>query len=323
LSDTATKRYFGWFLTKSDGEVDLGRARQEFTEDNWAEFQRIVGITSELRPFVIDYLSLKNEFEALSEVGPSIVDSIEGTPDMLSYTGVAQTRAMALAQGVFSNFLAATTCLKDRGATRLRERYGKDSLELAKFCAADHDAYDASFAYRIFYNLRNFAQHHDLPISTIPIDAKRNETGQLKATIKLVLRPQELLGSSRIQKSFREKELVHQTADLDLLPMAKEVFELHGAIVKIVLDLHADRLIEMQEYARVVFTKAGMPRGAIPVIWEGALQPARHHHFSFDELASLIHLYEEFVAAGIALGPKMETSGGLAQRNPPIHVDAG
>jgi hypothetical protein len=101
--------------------------------------------------------------------------------------------------------------------------------------------------------------------------------------------------------------LIYQIADLDLLPMVKEVFDLHGAIVKVVLDLHADRLIEMQEYARVVFIKAGMPQGATPVIWEGALQPARHHHFSFDELASLICLYEEFVAAGITLGPNMES----------------
>lgn len=227
---------------------------------------------------------------------------------MLSYTGVAQTRAMALAQGVLSNFLAATTCLKDRGATRIRERYGEDSLELAKFGAAQRDAYDASFAYRLFYNLRNYAQHHDLPISTIPIEAKRNEAGELKATVKLVLRPQELLTSSRIQKSFRDKELVHLTADLDLLPLAKEVFDLHGAIVKVVIDLHADRLIEMQGYACVIFTKAGMPQGAIPVIWEGTLQPAKHHHFSFDELGSLVRLYEEFVIAGITLGPKTEST---------------
>lgn len=288
MSDSATKKYFGWFLPKKDGKLDIARSRQEFADENWEEFQRIVGITSELRPFVIDHISLKNEFEALNEVGPLFVESIEGTLDMLSYIGVAQTRAMALAQGVLSNFLAATTCLKDRGATRIRERYGKDSLELAKFGAAQRDAYDASFAYRLFYNLRNFAQHHDLPISTIPVEMKRNDAGELKAMVKLVLRPQELLTSSRVQKSFRDKELVNLTADLDLLPLAKEVFDLHGAIVKIVIDLHADRLIEMQRYARVIFTKAGMPAGAIPVIWEGTPQPAKHHHFSFDELGSLV-----------------------------------
>jgi hypothetical protein len=304
VPDKPAQRHFGWFLPKNGAKVDLARAKQEFTQENWEEFQRIVGITSELRPFVIDYLALQNEFEALREVGPAIVESVEAAPHMVTYMGVPQTRAMALAQGALSNFLSAASALKDRGAARLRERYGEDSLEVAKFTAAQRDAYDASFAYRLFHNLRNFAQHHDLPISTIPVDAKRDEAGQVKASLKLILRPQELLGSSRIQKTFRDKELVHHTADIDLVPLAKETFDFHGAIMKAILDMHADRLIEMQHYARAVFTKAGMPKGAIPVIWEGATQPAKHHHFSFDELALLVELYKEFSSTRIALGPQ-------------------
>lgn len=304
MSDTATKRYFGWFLPKGGGKVDHARAQQEFSDKHWEEFQRIVIVASELRPFIIDYLSLKNEFEVLSRVGPQIIEAVEGTLDLVSFMGAAQTRGLALAQGVFTNFLGATSSLKYRAKMRLIERYGKDSLEYKKYYASERDCYHASFAYRLFYNLRNFAQHHELPISTIPVEVKRNEKGQPKATMSFVLKPQQLLQSPLINAKFRESELVHLTDEIDLFPLAKEAFDYHGAITRVIIDIFADRLVEMQAYGLYIYKTMKVPTGATPVIWEGTVQPALHYSFSFDELALVVELYAEIKANGIKLGPQ-------------------
>ena len=48
-----------------------------------------------------------------------------------------------------------------------------------------------------------------------------------------------------------------------------------------------------------------MPKGSIPVIWEGnGNPPGRQHHFSFDELGFLVILYERLSANGIKLEPQ-------------------
>lgn len=303
MTDQSSERHFGWFLPAQGELVDFGRATKHFSQENWDEFQRIVSVTGVLRPFVIDYLSLQNDFIVLNDVEAKIVASLEEEPQMMQYIGVRQTRALALGQGALSNFLSSTSALKYRAETRLREKYGKDSLELKKLIAAQRDAYDASFAYRLFHNLRNYAQHHDIPISTIPVNAQRDDAGKMRASIQIVIRPQDLLESSLIQKSFREKELVHHTADLVLLPLAKEAFVFHGAIFKAILDLYVDRLVEMQHYGRVIFSKMGMPDGATPVIWEGPFPNAQQIHFSFDEFALIHKLYEHWAASGVKLGP--------------------
>lgn len=63
----------------------------------------------------------------------------------------------------FVNYLASARLLLDHYETRLKRRYGDDSLQAKGFkteCAA---SYDNQFAYRFLYRLRNFAQHFGMP----------------------------------------------------------------------------------------------------------------------------------------------------------------
>jgi hypothetical protein len=158
--------------------------------------------------------------------------------------------------------------------------------------AAIKGAYDASFAYRLLYNLRNYAQHHDSPLSVIPMHGERQTTGEITFMVSLLLKPKEMLRSKEIQKSFRP-ELSRQSDDIQLVPLVKEYFRLHGAIMKAVIDLRVPRLIELQRYGQVVFTKTGLPPGAVPVIWEGEdpRRPLHLCHFSFDEFAFVQRLH--------------------------------
>ena len=299
------KRYFGWYVPKPNGTMDLARATQEFSEEDWNEFLRVVSVTWEVRPLIVDYIALEIAFRNLVDMPRSLVETIATPEHVMLLGGVPQIKVLAAAEGALSNFLAGTSALRDRAGTRIRKGFGKDSLEAAKLKAAEKDSYDASFAYRLFYNLRNFAQHEDLPMSTIPVNVRRTEAGTYKAEIRLILHPQELADSERVQKTFREKELKLHTSELDLISLAQEAFSYYSAIVRTVIEFYSDRIAEMQQYGRVIIEKSGMPKDSIPVVWEGDGSPPGHYqHFSFDELGFLVMLYEKLSANGIKLGPQ-------------------
>jgi hypothetical protein len=289
---TGVSRKFGWFIPKADGKVDLGLRSIPLSAEIWAEFAELIAVTVELRPFVIDYLSLETSYAALADIERDIAASIESMPNTFCFGGVQQTLVLAQAQGALSNFLAAASAFRDRAGTRLRERHGPASVQNRHLKAGIKSAYDASLPYRLLYNLRNYAQHHDSPLSMIPIHGERQISGEVEFTVSLVLKPKEMLRSKEIQKSFRA-ELSRQPDEIQLVPLVKAYFRLHGAIMKAVIGMHVPRLIELQRYGQVVLTKAGLPRGAVPMIWEGEAppRPLRFYHFSFDELAFVQQLH--------------------------------
>ena len=208
----AEKKYFGWFQPTPGGTYTLAHSKKEFKQELWDEFSRIVGIVAELRPFVIDYLSLVNAFEALQGVAPTIVEEMEGTPHILMFTGVPQTRALALQRARFRTS---------------SERQARSKTVARPASAADTEA--------IFWRPQNSKPPHrtrTTPFSPTgyfttcatspctmrcrypPSQVTRAEDGTHKVSMRLILRPQELLESHLIQKTFRENELVHQTGEI-------------------------------------------------------------------------------------------------------------
>lgn len=65
------------------------------------------------------------------------------------------------------NFLASGRLYLDHTETRLKRSYGDDSHEAKKFDSITSEAYDDFFAYRFFYQLRNYVQHCGMGIDLI------------------------------------------------------------------------------------------------------------------------------------------------------------
>jgi hypothetical protein len=66
-----------------------------------------------------------------------------------------------------------------------------------------------------------------MPLSFVPVSARRGADGKFAATENLFIDPSEILESDLIQKTFREKELVKPTEQLELMPMAEQYMQLH------------------------------------------------------------------------------------------------
>ncbi|MEL7833031.1 hypothetical protein [Fodinibius sp. Rm-B-1B1-1] len=65
------------------------------------------------------------------------------------------------------NFLASGRLYLDHTETRLKRSYGDNSKEAERFDSITSEAYDDFFAYRFFYQLRNYVQHCGMGIDFI------------------------------------------------------------------------------------------------------------------------------------------------------------
>lgn len=286
------KRRFGYYIVRDDDKMDIGRDSQPLSEEAWNDFNEYVAVATDVRPFVIDYLSLQYDFEVVTGAITRITNEVAERTNPLVNIGVNHLKTMAMAQGAISNFLSSATSFRERAKTRLRDDYGKDSSEEKQFRDTEKAAYDGWFAYRMLYNLRNYGQHHDMPLSLVPVSALRGADGKFVATANLFVDPSEILESDLIQKSFREKELTKLTEQLELMPLIKQYMQLHGLLLNVIVSIHLPRLVQMQHYEKLLLERTNIPTDAIPVIFEEdeGNQISRFHHFSFDEVEFLREL---------------------------------
>jgi hypothetical protein len=285
-------RRFGYYIVHDHKKMDIGRDSQPLSEDAWNDFNKYVAVATDVRPFVIDYLSLQDDFEVVSGVITRITSEVSQRENPLANIGINHLKTMATAQGAISNFLSSASAFRDRAKTRLRTAYGKASAEEQRFIDTERAAYDGWFAYRLLYNLRNYGQHHDMPLSLVPVSARREADGKFAATANLLIDPTEILESDLIQNSFRKKELSKLTEQLELMPMVQQYMRLHGLMLNLIVSIHLPRLVQMQEYEALLHEKTHIPLGAIPMIYEESEKGeiGRFHHFSFDEVLFLREL---------------------------------
>jgi hypothetical protein len=136
------------------------------------------------------------------------------------------------------NFLGAMRTFLDHTETRLKRRYGNESIEVSTFKANASRAYDNSFAYRFLYKLRNFAQHCGMPMGYIQANATITDP-QSKTTENridfLIDRDQILRAFDQWSAPLRE-EIVAQPDRFHVAPLVNEMMEhlraIHTATVR-------------------------------------------------------------------------------------------
>ncbi|RSU72087.1 hypothetical protein BRX37_19935 [Sphingomonas sp. S-NIH.Pt3_0716] len=235
----------------------------------WTEFRRYTRVVELLRPYMVDYLALRADFAAVQTAEAEIGEALSAQLSVLMIAIPAGVDANANAQRRVGNFLGAASAFRDRSKTRLSKDFGKDSTQEAAFKAATSHWFDTSFAYRCLYQLRNFAQHHELPISFVPITADRGGDGQMTARVRLQLFPATLAASDLVNKKVRAELAALPSDPLDLSELAVGYMDALDGLMALVLGLYAPQLEEMAHYAAALYRKFEVPHDAVPVIWEG------------------------------------------------------
>jgi hypothetical protein len=292
------RRRFGWYRPTGGAKFDLQIFRDPLDEATWTEFRELTRVVEWLRPYIVDWLALTADFDTLTAAEEEIAADLS---DMLltgMITTIAGVDANAKAQRRLSNFLGAASAFRDRASTRLAGEFGKGSDECAAFLAATRHWFDTSFAYRTFYQLRNYAQHHELPVSFVPIDATREPGGAMTARIALQLFPAKLAESDRISAKVRRELRALPDTPLDAVALATDYMRAMRGLMALLLGFYVTRLLDMAEYGAALYRTLEIPHDAVPVVWEGdhpsggPSSQTRAIMMGFDELERALRLRE-------------------------------
>lgn len=295
-------RRFGWAKTSDKEEVDFGVQERELSEEAWDEFNELVSVTATLRPYVIDYLSLVENFHAVNEVEELIATGMASFPSPMTPRSVNFAIKFVHSQRALSNFLFSANAFRDRAKKRLIKLHGKTSKEAATFEFSVSEAHKKSFSFRIMSELRNFAQHQDIPVNRIPTDGNRREAGGMTYTSRLMLKPSELLGNRKIDPVLR-REIENGPDEIEIIGLARSYMKDHIPVMRSIIASYGKKLAELNEYRKFIISRSGMPKGATPFIFENfdiavldrnsqAVTNCTFHDFSFDELDLLAALYK-------------------------------
>jgi hypothetical protein len=292
-------KFLGYILPEEGGRMQCSRSITPLSDEQYSEFESVIRVTSMLRPFIIDFLGLEENFRILNRMPEEMRKRFESQSNPMMEGAIGGAWRLWQAQNAVSNFLYSASALRDRSETRLRKLYGENSAQLTALQSAIKSAYDSSIEYRLLYNLRNYAQHHDIPLSLVPITGTLNDQSKFEANVSIVIAPSKLASSSRLQKRFVNQELKKLSENVDLIAYGRVYFRLHAGFLKIIIEKHVNEINEMQAYREAVEQHLRLPRGAFPVVWEGDFptEPdisvkGRFSHFSFDELNLIYVLHE-------------------------------
>ena len=76
-------RRFGWFMPdpeKGDGQINVLVHSRELSDAEWEEFEEIVGVVAEMRPYIIDFLALGKDFDEVEALGRTLSSAWETVP---------------------------------------------------------------------------------------------------------------------------------------------------------------------------------------------------------------------------------------------------
>jgi hypothetical protein len=290
------QRRFGWYRPKPDGKLDIQIFDRALDDEDWEEFLKFTKAASDFRPFMIDHIALKTDFEAVSSVNVKLANELSILIQGRMVSMPEGIEAQAEVQRLLTNFLGTASAFRDRAVTRLRRRFGKESKEALLLKAKMSELFDRSFEYRALYALRNHAQHHENPISMVPINANRDAQGKMVAEVSLQLDPRTLAANPDINAKVRTELKAMGDELIDLLPVISEFMIAHDEIMLSIIEMHMQGLTEMAYYAATLYRVLNIPMDVVPVVWEGSDPQSgpqtqdRCFMCGFDELAKIAGL---------------------------------
>ncbi len=308
-SSTGPNRHLGWVTPdpeKGKGSNGTGVRAKPLAPEQWEEFQEIAAIMGEIRPWIIDFLTLEKDYREVERLKDDLHSRFSAVPHPAPGDAVVIVETFVTVQRALSNFLSSANAFREKARNRLVRRYGRESLQVRGFESAISEARINAFAFRFLWFLSNYSLHNESPISAIPVSDARDDNGELTLSVRVEIKRDMILRSLKPTMRKQDKELISlhdeltaQPEAIPLLPLAEEYMKQHGELFHVIIASHQDRLARFSRYAQAVLQSAGQPNDAKPVIWEGADPPdgistAKTYAFSFGEFELLMKTLERW-----------------------------
>jgi hypothetical protein len=292
--------HLGWIVAGAEANShDIGFMDQTLSEEEWQEFQNICHILPQLRPRIVDFISAEKEAHALFNSPTEFSEELRNVSHPMLIGGLHATLGLAHIQTALTNYLGAASALIYRAERYISKNFGgKKSAQFEDFKALQTQEYDSVFAYRLFRNMRNYAQHSELPISFMQLSGEMHEGKMIYVTDKIGFERNELLQAlmeEKAQKTFRQELAASTETFYSMVELAAADLKSLGRLFNRLCSYHASQISDMAHYAAAVhriIERQGFPN-ATPVIFAGRPIPgtqAKPHLFSFDEMNYLATL---------------------------------
>lgn len=311
-SSTDTKRQFDWLTPdpeKGKGSIGTGVRAKPLAPEQWEEFQEIAAIMGEIRPWIIDFLTLEKDYREVESLKDELHSQFSAVPHPALDDAVVAVETFVTVQRALSNFLSSANAFREKARNRLMRRYGRESLQVRGFESAILEVKINAFAFRFLRFLSNYSLHNENPINAIPVSGARDDNDELALSVRVEIKRDIILRNLKPTMRKQDKELISlhdeimaQPEAIPLLPLAEEYMKQHGKLFHVIIASHQDRLARFSRYAQAVLQSAVQPNDAKPVIWEGADPPdgiaaVKIYAFSFDEFELLIKTLERWQQA--------------------------
>jgi hypothetical protein len=251
------------------GNSEIRGLVQPYTQDVFAMCLAFVSDVRLMNKYTSDFIAVEEDYAYFCEIKEMLARTHKEAGKLLERDGLQMMLAYAEAQRRSSNFLSSASAFRDRSKTRLSRLYGKESKELSSYESFVRSIYDENFSYRIMYNLRNYSQHENSPISLIPVNLDKNQDKSYKIKIELRLHKNDLISNDRVQSKVRKQLAETPVSTFDLNKLSRDFMLSHLRIYSHIYSALMPNIILNRNMIIDLYSKDGMPEGASPAIMNG------------------------------------------------------
>lgn len=293
-------RRVGYFMPQRDGTVDFAYGKAAGV-DVLAELYEIISVVFSLQPIILAFNVVERNYRELADS----IEDYRSQLDNLAPSNVVPISFAITMDGLVSasqkvnNFLSSASAFLEQTKTQLQHVHGKGSSELTSWNETRKNLHATCFSYRFLYELRNFAQHRNLPISSFDITGVRtSEDVSMLFKIEILMLRDGLLGDGYDWKKLKE-EIQQHPPKFDLLPLTTEYLHSLRQLCLEAVKFQNVRLAECGHYFDAVCRILKIPEGAVPVIFIGEstkeTPPSRYEIIPMEQFKYLIQEYGQIL----------------------------
>ncbi|WP_163134222.1 hypothetical protein [Agarivorans sp. Alg241-V36] len=260
-----TQRYrVGHYSKGYQGKVDVAIHQDDFPAACYEELQKETKVIFDLQPILMMYGAAKDNFE---EFLGSIAECVSFWRDAMPQKGLAynQLNHLVLISQRINNFLSSASAFLTSAEIKLGKVFGVDSLEVNEWNRYRRNLHKNSFSYRFLYELRNYSQHNNLPISSLSVNAEKM-SGDINLSVNVYR--DEILDSGFKWKKLRP-EIEQKNVSFDLFPFIKEYMLLIDELMDKYFEANSEVIDCCSLYLNILSQRFRFPKNAVPVIYKG------------------------------------------------------
>ncbi|MGY8871567.1 MAG: hypothetical protein ACKVJE_14105 [Pseudomonadales bacterium] len=263
------RRRIGHLSEGQNGTFDTAIATIDFDEECYKELNKYINVIFSLQPVLVSYETVELSYQETL----GLVEKYDHHFSTVTAPDAAQINILLgyliEATQKITNFLSSVTSFLSCSEVRLKKEFGAESTLLNEWINFRKDLHSESFEYRFLYTMRNYSQHHYLPVSNVDIKLDNIVIGERSTSNSITIDRDELLDSGFNWPKSLRIDIEKLDAKIDLIPIIDKYM---CSVRKIAYRYIAIYKIEIQDCSRYMTElkrRFAFPENSTPVIYTG------------------------------------------------------